>query len=243
MKMDEVSSFTVYYGSGRENELARYDLAVIEASGHEKTALERLRRSGTLLLSYLSFIEVSPESVVRSELSEKDFLDNGGQPLINAAYGNLLADFSSEKWQSLLMDRIMDLHLNLGFDGIFIDTLADIEYFSLPESKKDALLYSAADFLRRLRGHFPELILVQNNGTGFLYHYTACFLSGICVENPPALDVSDVEKLRYLKEKFGMKIFMLTDGGYDPVGEHKVKAAAQENGFLYYRAENGYLDL
>ncbi len=243
MNINDVLSFAVYYGFGREDEIASFDLAVIEASGHENAALERLKRSGTRLLAYLSFIEVAPESSACSRLSENDFLKHSGRPVMNRAYNNLLADLGSEKWQSILMERITDLYLNRGFDGIFIDTLADIEYFNLPATRKNALVNSAVAFLRRLRGYFPELILVQNNGTEFLYHYTAGLLDGICVENPPAFDAAESEKLRYLKDKYNLTILMLTDGAYDPLSGRKVRAAAELNGFLYYHAKNGYMDL
>ena len=243
MTFDLISSFAVYYGFGREKELSQYGLAIIDPAGHDKSAVDNLKKSSTLAVAYLSFLELSPENKALPMMSEKDFLYQNGQPLKNIEYNNLLADFCSDKWQKILFERISELYLGFGYDGIFIDTLADIEYFDMSELMRSEQLSAVIAFLRRVRARFPELILLQNNGTEFIYNYTAELIDGICIENPPSFDKSQVEKLCYLKDGLKLKVLLLTDGTYPLLSRQAVKCAAEKHGFLYYHSPEGYLSL
>lgn len=239
-------NFVVYYGHGREDQLSSFDVAIVEPAGHGSTGLKEMQHSGTLVLAYLSVIEVPEWDPAFKMLKAEDFLlSPGRQPLINMEYGNYLADLGSKRWTGLIMHRAARLIANSGYDGLFLDTIGDVEWAGDGGSIRDSLLVAAADFVRQIRNLFPGRVLIQNQGLESLCLLTAPYLNGICWENPP-LDNESIRQwvrnmigqLSMFKERYGLKVLMLQEEKETPnriAGE-----ISCENGFLLYRAPRGY---
>lgn len=182
--LQKASSFTVFYGFGREEELRAFDIAVIEPAGHQPDQIALLRNSGTLVIAYVSFMEVRPEDPYVPLLEERDWLRIGNRPVYNEAYGNRLADLRSGRWAGLLHERLGRLLLQEGYDGVFIDTIGDVEWPSIPSSVKQEQIKAAVDLIKGVKSAFPGHLLIQNNGITELILRTAPWIDAICWENP-----------------------------------------------------------
>lgn len=245
-------NYALYYGPGREGDLAQFDLAIVEPAGQSQSSLRAMQLSGTLVLAYLSVMEVPPWDPVLSILRPEDFLSQGGRPLCNQAFGNYLADLRSSRWAGLLLHRAGSLLDRWGYDGLFLDTIGDVEDPGLPGGLADSLLLAAAELVGGIRKLFPGRILVQNNGLERLCLLTAEMINGLCWENPPLADQSCrpwsgsiITRLESLKKKHGLKIMLLVEDGEtsEPsCGTNCLLSGrlAVEKGFLFYRAYRGY---
>lgn len=252
----DAKNFIVYYGDGREHELSGFDLAVLEPGGHDKQSIQKLNQAGTLLLAYLSVVEVHPSSSEYSLLSESDILKISGQPMSNIEYGTYWADLRSNKWQDVLVHKAGRL-LNSGYDGIFLDTIGNIDSFELPPEHKASLVTSAVNLLQRLRKLFPNHLLIQNNGLESLYKYTSELIDGVCWENPPlgepesrVLTESIIRNLVSMKELLGHKVLILIEDGEKTTDMRNTGTSAlydsaykivSENGFILYKAPRMYI--
>lgn len=241
-----IRNFALYYGQGREKELSGFDLAVVEPLGQDTQSVKRVQEAGSLVLAYLSVLEIPAWANELRLLNKEDFLQQNGEILINKAYGTYLADLCSPRWRRLLNHRAGSLFYS-GYDGLFLDTIGKVESDSLSRSRQDSLMMAAVEFILDLKKTFSNHLIVQNNGLEKLYRLTANLVDGVCWENPPfrkkesAAWVREVTgRLRQLQQKTGLKIFLLLEEKETAAVEMARKAAA-ENNFILYVAPCGYV--
>lgn len=248
-KIHHIKNFAVYYGMGKENELSKYDLVIVEPLGQNENTINFLKQNNTIVIAYVSFLEVHKMCPGYDLLKKEDFLMKNENYVINQEYNTRLVDLSSKRWASILIHHIGNLHKNLMYDGIFIDTLGDIEYFSLSSETKALLINAALQILNEIKILFPNLIIVQNNGLKYIYLVTGNYIDGICLENPVLL--KEKNKLEHTKDKLydlkqsGITVFLLSNEksliNYDKkIILNSLENMAVENNFLYYNSVYGY---
>lgn len=176
-------SMVVYYGRDATSQLSRYDVAIVEPLGQTTETLNQLKAAGTLLLAYLSVMEMPAWDAGIALLDLSDFLRCNGQAITNSEHGTYLLDLRSTRWQRLLFHRASIL-LDQGYDGLFLDTIGDVELPIWSPLQQIELVANATALVRQLRAIYPQHLLVQNNGLARLIEQTAPHLSGVCWENP-----------------------------------------------------------
>jgi hypothetical protein len=251
-----VKNYALYYGAGREDELAGFDLAVVEPSGQNDMSLREIKNAGALVLAYLSVMEISPDAPEIKLLKGGDFISAEGRPLTNEEYGNYLVDLRSRRWTGLLMHKAGSLITRSGYDGLFLDTIGNVE--AVDVQYKEELFTAAVNIVRQLRYFYPDFILVQNWGLNRLCYLTAGYINGICWENPPFAILSCrpwtesvIRRLEKLKNEYSIKVLLLleekgegcsgagraeTDDGY-----RLARKIAERRGFILYRAPYRYI--
>ena len=176
-------SFVVYYGHGPLAGIDRFPLAVLEPAGWSASALAELRGRGVSTLAYISGLEAG-EAVYRAAgLGTDDVLQRGGQPWYKPEWGTWVADPRSPRWRAFVLARVATL-LRAGWQGVFVDTLGDIEDEAVAEHRT-WLTPATADLVYQVRRVLGGGLLVQNHGLHLLLPLDAAHLDGICWESPP----------------------------------------------------------
>jgi len=151
-QIKNIENYVVYYGTGRVDDLARYDLAIIQPDTLSADELTTLKAQGTLVVSYLSIGEAEPE--------REWYLDGRVDPTwelgTNENWGSRFIDANQIGWQDLMVALTGD-YLAKGFDGVFLDTVDTVDVF--PQT-----LPGMIEIIRRLRETYPDALLVQNRG-------------------------------------------------------------------------------
>ncbi|MFC0215189.1 endo alpha-1,4 polygalactosaminidase [Paenibacillus chartarius] len=251
-RMKEASTFALYYGVGRVEELSRFDLAIVEPAGQSENEIRELKRSGTLPAAYVSVMEIADYDPMFRLLNDEDFLsDSGGQRVCNEQFGTYMLDLTSPRWQGLLFHRIGSLLVKSGYEGIFLDTIGNVELHRLPAERQLEQLHAAAHMVRQLRERFPEAVLIQNNGLHQLGEMTCRWLDGICWENPNFVaadsmewSMDTLERLTAFAEGSGVRVLLLIElyGNEDSVrNETTVRKAAESRNFMVYGAPPQYV--
>lgn len=244
-KLADVNNYALYYGYGRAEQLSCYDIVVVDPAGQSVRDLKKMRDTGTLVLAYLSVMEIADYAEEFILLQKNDFLHINDNILKNKEYDTYLLDLRSPRWQQLLYQKAAKLRF-LGYDGFFLDTIGDIENPVIPAAIRDQLFMAAVNILRKIRNDFSDQILVQNSGIDKVCLYTANLLDGICWENPPFGQnhhkiwmKAMLKRLEKMKHELNLKIFILVedDAKTDTAKEAK---RAQKRGFLFYKAVKGY---
>lgn len=248
--MAKARNYVLYYGHGREDELARFDLAVVEPSGHDRESVLRLQARGTLVFAYISFMEIQTWSPEFELLKESDFLHVNGKRLMNTAYGTYILDLTSDRWNALLLHQAGRLLVEYEYDGLFIDTIGDVEMPVIPPHMQAIQMSAAVNILGLFRRSFTDSLLIQNNGLERLCLHTASFVDGICWENPPfskkesTLWAEHITKqLETLKTSHSLSILLLAEANEKTAGKNieMVHKVSSEKGFLFYCAPEGYV--
>lgn len=147
-----IHDYVVYYGEGRVDELAQYDLAIIQPETLTAAELAALRDQGTLVVAYLSVGEVEPyRPWYTNGQVEADWILGE-----NRDWGSYYVDARQPGWQALMID-VAGEYLDKGFDGIFLDTLDTADLY--PETRQGMI-----DLVATLRATYPSALLVQNRG-------------------------------------------------------------------------------
>jgi len=143
----------VYYGAGRLDDLARFDLAIIDPSTLTPDEVRQLEGRGTLVVAYLSVGEIEPSD---------PWLADGTVPRSwilgrNKNWGSLFVDANQQGWRDLMVQQAGQL-LDHGFQGVFLDTV-DTAIDVAPETEPGMI-----QLIEGLRRAYPDALLVQNRG-------------------------------------------------------------------------------
>lgn len=241
-KLKNIKNYAVYYGADFLKELSKFDLAIIEPKSHSDENIHKLIEADTLVIGYISLIELNQESEIVSLLSEEDFLSFGDEKIMNKEFGNYLVDLRSQAWKSIVFNNIGNLIMNRRFDGIFIDTVADIEFFGLDKNLRKIQIAEYVDFLKDLRKYFGDIIIIQNNGVGEIIHSSAELIDGLMIENPDIeKDDNSVVLLNKIKKSYEVEIFVLFEESKNDLRDKNLINLSGENGFLVYKAPSNYV--
>jgi uncharacterized protein (TIGR01370 family) len=152
-RIRSIQSFVVYYGAGKLDDLARYDLAIIDKNTLTPGEVTELESRGTLVVGYLSVGEIE---------GNDPWLKDGTVPRSwilgrNKNWGSLFVDASQPGWRDLMTQEAGSI-LEYGFDGVFLDTV-DNAIDVAPQTEPGMI-----QLIRGLRQAYPNALLVQNRG-------------------------------------------------------------------------------
>ncbi len=240
----KADSFAVYYGKGCIEKMKAYDIAVVEPEAQDFMSIVELKKSGTVVLAYISVVEATQQQA-DSILTREDLLCSGSETLMNAEFHTYYADLRRERWLKHLTQKAEMCLAEYGCDGLFLDTIGDLEDYRIPVNTRYELIGQAVEWIGAVRRDLNNPILVQNNGLGLLLHYTKEYIDGVCWENTGIrkgaagkFDRVVLKKLRAAREENGVKILLLTE---ESKKSDKIRKLAVRNHFLYYDAPGDYI--
>lgn len=244
-------NYALYYGYGKMEELSQFDLIIVEPSGFTIPEFKRLKNNNKVIFTYLSLFEVHPMDNIFQDLTKDDLLFVDGEPLKNYDFGTYLVNLQSKKWMDHLLKNVQHHLEELEADGLFLDTIGDIESSSIPASIKRIQMDAIINFLHVLKILYPTHLLIQNNGLNTVCLETAPYIDGICWENPSfslpeTKEWTDliVQRLSLFKKEFQMKVFLLLEETLE--NERKAYSTAKDiakaKDFLVYNAPVNYVE-
>lgn len=249
-RMSIARNYALYYGFGRVNELSHFDIAIVDSKSLSIQEVQELKVKNTLIITYLSIFEVSPTEPIFKELADEDFWLVEGEPIKNEAYGTFLVNIQSKKWINHLLKEVNRQFMVLESDGLFMDTIGDIELHGLPEDIRKQQLEGLIKFLYALKMLYPTHVYIQNNGIEQVCLYTAPYIDGICWENPP-IGLAESEewvnvmenRLLGLGEKYDLQVFLLLEETIEAERKsyEKIKKFAKKHDYLLYNAPYKYV--
>ncbi len=248
--LDKARDYVLYYGGVGEKELeelAGYDVVIIDPQamgGDARRKIAELKKRGCLVIGYLSYMEVAEWHRYRARVPEKWFLKVDGKWW--TPWGNNYAvDLTEPKCRKLLMELTKSEVADYGCDGVFMDTLADIEHPKLPEAMRQAQLKGLEALMKELRTAYPKFIFVGNWTIQATLPVMAKYADIICWENfqprffEPGNEayvfVTEVRKnLDELQKKHHFKVYALwASPNYYELRDDQKKMAALAGSFGY----------
>lgn len=243
-------NYVLYYGHGKAESLSRYDVAIIEPKGATIDDIQYLKSQHTLVITYISIMEVHPTEPIFQQLRKEDFLIVNDSILQNKEFGTYLMNLQSQRVIQYLLQEVNHRFVTLDADGIFMDTIGDVERTDLPKKMLEEQLTAILNFLSVLRMLYPDHLLIQNNGLEQLCLQTAPYIDGICWENPPFTLPESQEwtshiltRLVNLSTQWNLKILLLLEETIEKQRKAypKAKTIAKHHGFLLYTAPKNYI--
>jgi uncharacterized protein (TIGR01370 family) len=231
-RLKTIENYIVYYGTGRVDDLARYDLSIVQPDTLTSEELARLKAQGKLVVAYLSVGEVEPR---------RPWYNDGRVDLHwilgkDQNWGSYYIDAGQPGWQQLMSDLTGEF-VAKGYDGVFLDTLDTVDVYP-------ATAPGMVQLVRRLRADHPAALLVQNRGFSVV-DQTAAEIDAIMFEDvsttydfatqeySPADNTATVEELQALHRQTGLPILALDYAPPDNPGlAARAVKLARDYGFI-----------
>ncbi|TCI21581.1 hypothetical protein EVJ34_09985 [Exiguobacterium sp. SL-9] len=247
--LDGVKNYQVYYGHPTETilkDMQNYDLVIIEPLHYTKAQVEQIKARGTKVLGYISVMEVATWNTgLMSKLQSGDFFTRNGQRVHYSEWDSYLTNIASPHFQGLLLTEIQNQVIAKGIDGVFMDTVGDIdnEHLNNPtvlKQQRDGLV----NFLKQARARYGDIAMVQNWGFDTLETSTAQYVDGIMWESFNADTIKSdawsqnmIKKLQAVDASHSVKT--LTISTRQSADSHKL---AKDSGFIHFHEADAYVN-
>lgn len=187
--LERVKNYNIYYGGPTPrmmDEADYFDLLILEPRNFTTNELRQIKNKGVLIFGYISPTETAEwmKDIV-PKLRSGDYATKNKKRIKVNKQINLM-DISSKHYQDILMDAIKRHIVDMGFDGIYLDAMGDIEYwFKDTPQKMKKQKQAMAQFLKRVKTKYPSLKLIQGGGSDLLQEYTSTIVDAFFWENLP----------------------------------------------------------
>ncbi|MBH0164234.1 endo alpha-1,4 polygalactosaminidase [Fictibacillus sp. 7GRE50] len=245
--LQQVKNYKIYYSEPTTSilkKLRKYDLVVIEPQLYTKEQVQYLQESGTIVLGYISVMETPTWNEQRTELLlESDYFKRNENKVHYKQWDSYLMDISSEHYHQVLMDEMKRQVSSKGMDGVFFDTVGNIDnehlehHASIYKKQLDGLL----SFLKKSNQKFPDLLMVQNWGMETIQH-THPYMDGFMWEGFDYNEVStdewaqvQINKLKKIQQMGKTQVLTVSTQS-----EQKSKNYAKKFNFLHYHDKKSY---
>ena len=243
-------NYLVYYNKVTDeniNNISKYDMAILEPRNITSEQIKKIKKSNTRTYGYQSIFEVeSSQKEMISLLNDEDYLYINGVKQFNEKYKCYYGDIRSQNYKDALFASIENNVIKEGFNGVFFDTLDDIEHH-IDETIREELYLEYINFFNLLKSKYPKLSIIQNRAFLLFSFGSAEYLDGLMYED---LKYEELQNSDYYNELFDNLIDISTK--YNVVILSLSHVNAEENyqlakdlNWLYYFSppENNYMKL
>ncbi|MCP2035271.1 endo-alpha-1,4-polygalactosaminidase (GH114 family) [Planomicrobium sp. HSC-17F08] len=164
-----VDSFHIFYGRPTQDkleELAQQDAAIIEPTAFTKKQIAFLQNEDVLLFGYVSLIQLENwNDELKKNIVPSDYWMQEGERLYISDWDTYVMDISEKHYRDVLMHKIRTEINEKQMDGIFLDTVDDLDYYFRddPVTQK-AMRTGYKQLLEEIKTAYPDLLIIQNRG-------------------------------------------------------------------------------
>ncbi|OGX79371.1 glycosyl hydrolase [Exiguobacterium sp. SH31] len=244
---DEISSYKIFYNIPTEaiiEDMTRYDLVIIEPIWYTPEQIEAIRSNGTKVLGYINVMEADTwNRELIGQMKQDDFFYRDGERIYFPKWDSYLTDISSDHFRKILMREIQKQVINKHLDGIFLDTVGDIDdvHLDYPEDLTEQLNGLEA-FLKAIKQTYPGIPIVQNWGIETLERTSAPYVDGFMWEGFNYSEITSdswsmemLDRMNVIQEQYGIAVLTVSDQ------EAAIsRDLAEANGFIHYHEPTYY---
>lgn len=241
-----VKDYSLYYGAPTEQaiiHLKTKDLIIIEPQLFSKVQIQDIQSKGTMVIGYISVMETPAWNKLRvKELLSSDYLLKHGERIYFKQWDSYLMDLRQSHYRQLLLSEIKTSISDKGLDGMFLDTVGDIDDWIQDAATQTLTREAYRSFLQDVSDQYPELSMIQNRGFDTL-DYALPYIDGLLWEDWRANWKEDmwmktrVDRLRK-EQKKGLTVFSIYLNKESSPGRE-----ARKLKFLHIDAPNGYTEI
>lgn len=165
----QVDSFHIFYGHPDQQkleELSQQDAAIIEPTAFRKEQMDFLQKEDVLLFGYVSLIQLENwNHELKEDVIPSDYWLQDGERLYLSEWDTYVMNISEQHYREVLMQKIRTEIDAKQMDGIFFDTVDDLDFYfrNDPDAEK-SMRAGYEQLLDEVRAAFPDLLIIQNRG-------------------------------------------------------------------------------
>ncbi|MCM3790859.1 endo alpha-1,4 polygalactosaminidase [Domibacillus indicus] len=191
-----VDSFHIFYGRPDQEkleDLAQQDAAIIEPTAFTKEDLSFLRKKNVMLFGYVSLMQLENwNEELKQHVAPSDYWLQEGERLYVPDWDTYVMNISEPHYRDVLMHKISTEIVEKQMDGIFFDTVDDLDYYFRDDlAAKKAMQAGYKQLLDEVKSAYPDLLIIQNRGFESYKAVSRKKVEGILWEG---FDKQDIEK-------------------------------------------------
>ncbi len=183
--LKNVQSYKIYYGEANEQvieRLSKYDMVIIEPYAFTREQVQQLKKSGTVVLGYVSVLEL--EDWHKSQVMESDYYYRDGEKMRIEQWDTYIMNLADSHYRSIIINKVKQQIIEKGIDGVFLDTAGDIDdYFYDQAAVQEKFRLAYVNLLKEIKSVDSNLLLVQNWGFETIKSATLNFIHGVLWED------------------------------------------------------------
>lgn len=183
--LKDVKDYKIYYGEANKKvikELSQYDMVIIEPYAFTKKQIEQLKQSGTIVLGYVSVMELEDQH--RSQVVKSDYYYQNNEKMRIEQWDTYIMNLQETHYRDILLTKVEEQIVEKGIDGVFLDTVGDIDdYFYDQPTVQKQFRDAYVTFLKEIKEIDSNLILVQNWGFPTLKSASLNLVDGVLWED------------------------------------------------------------
>ena len=254
----DAKSWCLYYGGWATNvvdRLSRYELVVVDPAALGAKADETiaaLRERGCLVAGYLSCFEVAKWHRYLPRVKEEWRVKVDGKNWVPWG-ANEAASLAEPEWRALLVELMRTEVFDHGCDGVFMDTLADLDHPGLPEDERARQLEGLGKFAEAYDAAYPDKFFVGNWTIQRTLPVLAPHIDALCWEDfdPKHFDGAARGWMEGIAKRIGdesakhpfrvLTLWNVDAPGDDlPARQEKMRGNSARFGYLPFCTEGGY---
>jgi len=241
---NNLGDFIIYYDKLNDSiiqKLSNYDVVIIEPRNATKEQILKLKRSGVKVLGYTSIVEQNENNMEYISLQDSWFYKPGEDKIREERWQSWYMDIRKKGYQNFLFEQIQLHIVNKELDGVFFDTVGDIDDSNWNEIDKNEMREKYAKFLKRIRKNYKDLEIVQNWGFYTAKNYSYKLIDGLMWEgfSFDLLDQDEWSQNKYKEiEQMELNFFIVA-----PSKQERAKCLINNKTYIYVRDKDVYDEL
>ncbi len=245
--LSKMKNYKIFYDSPNKNilrEMKNYDVVIIEPVYYSRQQVKAIQRAETKVYGYINAMEADRwNEALYTQMEENDFFHRRGSRVYYKQWDSYLMNMDEEHYRQVLMNEVTKQVHAKGCDGVFLDTVGNIddEHENEPEILRTQRAAMAV-FMQSIKEKHPQLAIIQNWGFDTLSTTTYPFVNGIMWEGFEYSAIAGDEwaqqkiaKLKKLRKKHNIQV--LTVSARE---EEESRKYAHSQGFCHFHSPRGY---
>jgi len=218
------------------SKMKQMDLVIVEPVVMQQSYIKAAQKQGTLVYGYINAMEADKwnKQLYRKFKATDFYKDKHGKRMYFKQWDAYLMNMNSKHYQEVLLEEINKQVVSKGLDGVFLDTVGDIDVF-LPAKEQKVQNKAMQQFMKKIKQRYNGVSLAQNWGFHTLSKYTAPYIDFVMWEDfsyrvvgKDEWSLQQMKNLKQLRKQYGIQI--ITVGFKDSAKSRKL---AEKNGFKY----------
>jgi polysaccharide biosynthesis protein PelA len=218
--MFKIKSFQIYYDkidSQKRQQLLKSDAVIVEPTALSEKDMSTLKAEGIKIFGYVSLMQLENwNEGLKKHIAGSDYAIQEGQRIYINEYDTYVMDLRESHYRDALLWKIEKYVAGQQLDGIFFDTVDDLDYYFHEDKKTQGEMRQGyQQLLEKIKKTYPKLLIIQNRGFETYQSTSRSKIHGLLWEGFEAEDMQTSEWaknwLDYFKkeQRFG-KVRMLT---------------------------------
>lgn len=167
--MFKIKSFQIYYDTISDQkrlELLKSDAVILEPTAITEKDISVLKEEKVKIFGYVSLMQLENwNDELKEHIRDTDYAILEGKRIHIKDYDTYVMDLREGHYRDALLWKIKEYIADQKLDGIFFDTVDDLDYYFHNDQKTQReMRESYRILLEDIKKNYPKLLIIQNRG-------------------------------------------------------------------------------